>query len=845
MLERCLKRAETSGRADDNPDTIKKRVQNYFDQSYPVIEYYNKFGKVRKIDARGDISQVYAQTKAAVLPQTMFIVGPKAAGKTCIAENLAARTNMKHININQFVEEKGLKQADDEQLCMALIQHLSKVQEPRVILESFPQNLFQAKFFLRNCKQPSNVFSLDCSKEQCQERMIERGEKAADYVPSTILSQKIKQYHEQAKELLPFLEKQTNFHRVSTEKSFEKTMEDVNSKLEPCVIHIRPGANSNDLRKQMTEQLSSQHGFINLDINALIRDENERKTSIGQEMNQMVQSNRIIPAEMIVRMLKKIIYSGQPHLNKFILTSFPDIIEQAKEFEQNCSKIQAIIYSTTQDSIVEIKNNNISLFNIDSLFQKEFRLQTMSEWDYSIFNEKLGNRVEFGVVLGRPYTGKSTIADYMAANFGMKVIDMKAIAEKIRPTLGTEDEPFEGDVPMPEVEKFIRNFVEEQRRSSERVKFVFDGYTHKSVADFHKFFSEFGVPEFLLELSAEEKAIRDRFCKKNEVDDVGEEQAEELKQQKEADEAATAELMEKMKPMNGRFEAIQLSTSSSLETTLKSLKDKFSPQVILVNHEKRLGIDTTCANLAIKYNMIYISSYQIIKAHIEGKTPWGKRLEESRREKSIILSSQVKDEFNEVEFSPVHFDQTLVMELLKETIASKRQNQKYVLLEGMCNSVKLQEDDDRLELRSMDELFDIEKHIGEVIAIISLQSAYEAHFVDEKELVYEEFPEDALAEQPKPAAEEGDEAAEGEEGEKKAPAFNPALYNWTITNREPKNLPQLFLSLKGKMTTQHETKTSDQFSSSQYEAISRSLDEFCKKVSEENQYCYQQINFGE
>jgi hypothetical protein len=52
---------------------------------------------------------------------------------------------------------------------------------------------------------------------------------------------------------------------------------------------------------------------------------------------------------MIVRMLKKIIYSGQPSINKFILTSFPDIIEQAKEFELNCAKIAAIIYSTTDD----------------------------------------------------------------------------------------------------------------------------------------------------------------------------------------------------------------------------------------------------------------------------------------------------------------------------------------------------------------------------------------------------------------------------------------------------------------------------------------------------------------
>jgi len=82
----------------------------------------------------------------------------------------------------------------------------------------------------------------------------------------------------------------------------------------------------------------------------------------------MVSSNRIIPAEMIVRMIKRVIYSGDPDLNRFILTSFPDIIEQAREFETNCSKISAIIYSTSADPVVPIKNNNLSLFNIDSLF---------------------------------------------------------------------------------------------------------------------------------------------------------------------------------------------------------------------------------------------------------------------------------------------------------------------------------------------------------------------------------------------------------------------------------------------------------------------------------------------
>jgi shikimate kinase len=34
----------------------------------------------------------------------MFIIGPKASGKSKIAEDMAARSNMNHINFNEFIE---------------------------------------------------------------------------------------------------------------------------------------------------------------------------------------------------------------------------------------------------------------------------------------------------------------------------------------------------------------------------------------------------------------------------------------------------------------------------------------------------------------------------------------------------------------------------------------------------------------------------------------------------------------------------------------------------------------------------------------------------------------------
>lgn len=41
----------------------------------------------------------------------------------------------------------------------------------------------------------------------------------------------------------------------------------------------------------------------------------------------------------------------------------------------------------------------------------------------------------------------------------------------------------------------------------------------------------------------------------------------------------------------------------------KQIGNIFKARVILVNHEKRIDVDTACSNLAIKYNMLYVSVY--------------------------------------------------------------------------------------------------------------------------------------------------------------------------------------------------------------------------------------------
>ncbi|KAJ3269992.1 hypothetical protein HDV01_000755 [Terramyces sp. JEL0728] len=66
MLKRLLKRGETSGRIDDNIASIKKRFSTFHDSSYPVVEYYEKQGKVERVSCTDTVDGVYEKTRKII-----------------------------------------------------------------------------------------------------------------------------------------------------------------------------------------------------------------------------------------------------------------------------------------------------------------------------------------------------------------------------------------------------------------------------------------------------------------------------------------------------------------------------------------------------------------------------------------------------------------------------------------------------------------------------------------------------------------------------------------------------------------------------------------------------------
>ena len=59
LIQRLIKRGETSGRADDNLETIEKRIAVYNEQTTPVIEFYKAEGTQSPINGIGSVDDIF------------------------------------------------------------------------------------------------------------------------------------------------------------------------------------------------------------------------------------------------------------------------------------------------------------------------------------------------------------------------------------------------------------------------------------------------------------------------------------------------------------------------------------------------------------------------------------------------------------------------------------------------------------------------------------------------------------------------------------------------------------------------------------------------------------------
>lgn len=456
LLGRLIERGKTSGRADDNEETIVKRFRIYKSESLPVLQLYEPFGIVRKVDCMGTINEVFFRTICAIRPEVLFVAGAKYSGKSTLSEFLGKRYSFYVLNMDRVLKKCA---NDDESITRKLVQTLQNFKhECRIIVDGFPQNLQQAKLFAGLIGQPNKLIYLECTPDACQERQLAQGKNQSSYIPSTTLSQlyleSVRSYSDLCKYYTTTLGE--NFIKIDS-KNQDHVRKIVQKFVEPEVVLIRGNI------RPCVMLYYKKLGFKIVNCVHLVELwRNARGLSLSDNQIHLHDDPEVID------ILKDVIFSGNA-TSKFLLYNFAlsngGLIT---EFENKVCKISKVLhfYSTNDvpfDNVASLlyPRQSFYLLNSAGISYKRMLLEADVEKLEKVIGEReIPKTSSFVILLGPTMTGKSKAAQVLV-ECGMRIIDFAAVIEDTKQRLSTEEEPKE-DLTFSEI---IDGIIEDAKKN--------------------------------------------------------------------------------------------------------------------------------------------------------------------------------------------------------------------------------------------------------------------------------------------------------------------------------------------------------------------------------------------
>lgn len=240
-VQRLLERGKSSGRSDDNEQVIRNRLQEYYDKTLPVLDFYKAKGIHHSINSQQSIEGVHADIEKVIQAElnkkllNVVIFGKPGSGRGNQGLALAKKYGLEYISIGTMLEEEirnrteiGLKvKADREKGKLAPDEVFVKLIEQRIenmkdakgfVFKGFPRTLVQS-YILDGMLQQygtkiSKIFDIKVSTLECFTRLNQRSKtkyaKAYDMSTENILTR----MHEHETKTIPVINKYSKTHDI-------------------------------------------------------------------------------------------------------------------------------------------------------------------------------------------------------------------------------------------------------------------------------------------------------------------------------------------------------------------------------------------------------------------------------------------------------------------------------------------------------------------------------------------------------------------------------------------------------------------------------------------------------
>lgn len=261
LITRMLERAKTSGRADDNLEVIKVRMQEYDKKTKPVIDFYKGKGIYYPIKGVGNVEQIFEQlckTIESTISQDYFnvvVLGKPGSGKGTQGELLARQNNLVYISTGKLLRreitagsELGLAakpymergEIVPDEIAIKLIERQIE-KNPTAsgfIFKGFPRTIVQAYILdglLRRINSKvSLMLNIRLSTLDAIKRLNDRSktEKKRVYDTTTeMILNRLEEYEKKTKPVIEYYKKQSVFFDVDG----AGTEEEVNVRLQETI----------------------------------------------------------------------------------------------------------------------------------------------------------------------------------------------------------------------------------------------------------------------------------------------------------------------------------------------------------------------------------------------------------------------------------------------------------------------------------------------------------------------------------------------------------------------------------------------------------------------------------